>query len=120
MRRELYAGINRTTKPLREQAQQAALRDLPQRGGLAATVAKRKPSTRSRGGANPRVTIIAKGAGASTDKGFVRHPVFNTGRWVVQKTKGAGWFTETLRQGAPTVRKELLDVIKTVARKVRG
>ena len=119
LRKELYAGMNRATKPLRATAQERAATDLPQEGGLAALVSKRKGSTRIRTGKNPSVTITFGGTGASTDRGFVRHRVFGRGPWVVQRVDGAGWFTGTMRAGAPTVRKELIQAIDNVADQIK-
>lgn len=118
IRRELYAGINRATKPLKAEAKQAAASKLPKSGGLAAVVAKSKLSTRTRAGRDPGVTITAKGVGMTTDRGYVRHPVFNTGAWVRQSVP-SGWFTETMRDAAPAVRKELLEAMDDVADKIR-
>lgn len=119
LRKELYAGLNRATKPLRETAQKRAAADLPQEGGLAALVSKKKGSTRIRTGKNPSVTITYGGSGASTDRGFIRHRVFGRGPWVNQPVEGAGWFTNTMRGGGPTVRKELTEAIENVAEQIR-
>jgi hypothetical protein len=121
LKRELHRGMNRATKPLRAEAQQAAKTRLPQSGGLAASVAKSKFSTRILTGRNPGVSIQAKGgsAAATTDRGFVKHPVFgNRSRWVTQSVEG-GWFTKTMRGGAPVVRKELVEAIENVADQIR-
>jgi hypothetical protein len=120
LRKELYRGIQRTTKPLKADARQAATQQLPSRGGLAAQVAKSKLSTRTRGGGrNVGVRIVANGdAARSTDRGVVAHPVFgNRGVWVRQVVL-PGWFTDTMRAGAPAVRKELLQAMSIVARQV--
>lgn len=118
LKRELYRGLNRATKPLRQEAQQAAASSLPQSGGLAAVVAKSKFTTKILTGRNPAVAIVAKGAAASTDKGFVMHRVFGRGPLVRQSVEG-GWFTATLKAGAPTVRKELIEAMSDVADQIR-
>lgn len=119
LKRELYRGLNRATKPLRAEAQKAAAAKLPQSGGLAAVVAKSKFSTKTLTGRNPAVAVVAKGTAASSDRGFVKHPVFgNKGNWVTQTVEG-GWFSDTLRDGAPLVRKELIEAIETVADQIR-
>lgn len=119
LRRELYRGIQRASKPLRAEAQQAARRELPQRGGLAAEVGRAKFSTRTRAGRNPGVSIQAKGeAVRSTDRGFIRHPVFgNREVWVTQQVP-PGWFTETMQAGAPRVRREILEAMENVAQQI--
>lgn len=120
LKRELYRGLNRATKPLRAEAQQAAASKLPQSGGLAARVAKSKFTTKTLTGRDPAVAIVAKGTAASTDRGFVSHPVFGRpGSYVRQSVEG-GWFTETMRDGAPAVRNELIDAMKAVADQIEG
>lgn len=117
LKRELYRGMNRATKPLRVEVQKSAAARLPQSGGLAARVAKTKFTTKILTGRNPGVSIVGKGVAASTDKGFVMHPVFGRGPLVRQSVEG-GWFTETLRDGAPTVRKELIQAMQDVANQI--
>lgn len=119
LKSELTKGINRATKPLREQAKKAAATKLPQSGGLAALVAKSKFTTKTLTGSNPAVRIMVKGTGLTTDKGFVKHRVFGTDVWVTQQVQG-GWFTDTMREGAPVVQKELLESMDDVARKIDG
>jgi hypothetical protein len=119
LRKELYRGLQRATKPLKAKAQQAAAESLPQSGGLAQVVAaKSKISTRIMTGSSPRVSIQAKGVGVSTDKGFVRHRVFGTDAWVTQKVQG-GWFTQTMKDSGPAVAKELNDAIDDVADRIK-
>jgi len=118
LRRELYRGINRATKPLKADAQKAAADRLPQSGGLAGIVAKSKFSTRTRTGRNPSVSIQAKGTAAqATDKGIIRHRVFGRDVWVTQQVP-PGWFTETMQAGAPHVRRELLEAMENVVRQI--
>lgn len=121
LRKELYRGINRATTPLKNAAKDAARSELPKRGGLNEFVASARLSTSSRGGNNPGVRITARKAGhdvRAIDRGRVRHPVFgNRGVWVNQQIK-PGWFTKTLEDGAPVVRRELVDVLDNVARRL--
>lgn len=117
LKKELYKGLNRATKPLKAEAQQVAARTLPQSGGLADLVARSKFRTSTRMGRDPSVSIMARGVGATTDKGFVRHKVFGRPPWVTQQVQG-GWFTETMRKGAPIVRKELSEAIENVAKQI--
>jgi hypothetical protein len=120
LRRELYRGINRATKPLKAKAQQAAGANLPQSGGLAALVGRSKFSTRTLAGRDPRVSITVKGTALATDKGYVSHPVFgNRGAWVRQPVSGAGWFSNTMRESASDVRKEILEAMEDVADQIR-
>lgn len=122
LRRDLYRGIQRATKPLKERAKDAARSKLPKRGGLNEFVAASKFATKTRGsGANVGVRITAAKAGhdvRSIDRGRLRHPVFgNRSVWVNQSVE-PGWFSETIDDGAPVVRGELIEVIRDVARRL--
>ena len=122
LRRDLYKGIQRATKPLKEKAKDAARRDLPSSGGLNEFVAKSKFSTKTRGGGKePGVRISVVKAGHDIrriDKGVLRHPVFgNMNVWVSQPVK-PGWFTHTLAEESDPVRRELLEVFDDVARRL--
>lgn len=121
LKRELFAGLNRATKPLKEEARRSAERTLPKRGGLAKRIAKTSMRTRRRTGeANPAVWIQAK-TDPRPDRGELRHPVFEQpGRpvvWVSQKVT-PGWFTRPMEAGADEVRRELAKVIDDVADKI--
>lgn len=119
LKRELYKGLQRATKPLKAKAQEAAAQSLPKSGGLNQVVAaKSKITTRIMTGSSPRVSIQAKGVGVSTDKGFVRHRVFGGNTWVTQRVEG-GWFTETMQDSASVVAKELNDAIDDVADRIK-
>lgn len=121
LRRELYKGLNRATKPLKEKAKDAARSKLPRRGGLNDYVAAATIRTSSRGGgANPGVSLkVTKGKHdlKAIDQGKVRHPVFGHGPMVTQSVT-PGWFTKTLEDSADPVRKELVDVLDDMAKKV--
>jgi hypothetical protein len=119
LKRELVKGINASTKAPRAEAKRAAKSQLPQTGGLADLVARASLRTSVRTGATPGVVVIAKGdAVRSTDRGWVRHPVFgNTEVWVNQVVT-PGWFTKTMRKSAPKVRGEVADAMRVVARRI--
>lgn len=57
LQKELYAGLNRATKPLRAEIKANALATLPSEGGLAALVANANINVRGGGG---KVRIVAK------------------------------------------------------------
>lgn len=123
LQKELYAALNRGTKPLRADVKRSADRRLPQRGGLNRRVAKARLSTRRRGGRKPGVAIVAEGMPqlAQMDaKGKVRHPVHaHRDRWVDQSIPQArGWFTEPLEAGAPVVRRELVKTLDKLAEQI--
>jgi hypothetical protein len=123
LQKELYAGLNRATKPLRSDAKRSADENLPRRGGLNKRVARARMSTRRRGGKNPGIKIVAKGMpqlGRIDRLGKVKHPVHgHRDRWVDQKIPEAqGWFTDPMQAGAPPVRKELVRTLDAIARKL--
>lgn len=120
LRRELYRGIERAVKPLKEAARDAARQRLPHRGGLAEKVAKSKFSTRRRSGRDPGIKIVAKDPIdlASIDRGRLRHPVFGNRRVWVNQSVPAGWFTDAMEKGAADVRRELLEVLGDVEKKL--
>jgi hypothetical protein len=120
LRKELNKGLREATKPLIAQTRVAASR-LPQRGGLAARVAKTPQRVQVRTGRDPGVRIVvpksSSGARAA-DAGQVRHPVFGNRKvWVTQKVTG-GWFSDTLRDGASVVRPKLRDALEAIADRV--
>ena len=124
LRREMFRAIQRSTKPLRGKAKEAALRELPKRGGLNVWVAQSRFSTKTRGSgkkAGVRITATkGKHDLRALDAGRLRHPVYgNRNVWVNQSVP-AGWFSKTIENGADEVRKELVkaldDVLKQIAR----
>ncbi len=120
LKRELTSSITLATKPLRAKAKMEAQARLPQSGGLAAVVSKASITSRVRTGRDPGVIIQARGdAARSTDRGFVRHPVFgNREVWVTTKVD-PGWFTDTMRAGAPVVRKAVLIGMRRVSVRIQ-
>jgi hypothetical protein len=122
LRRELFAGLNRATKPLRAEAKANALATLPATGGLNRRVAAANITVR--GGGSARVTIVARPSArggqfnpAEVDAGIVRHPTYDHAPTVSQHVR-AGWFTKPMQAGADEVRHELVAGIEVVARKL--
>jgi hypothetical protein len=118
LRKELFAGLNRSTKPLRAAARASALDRLPSRGGLNRRVAAANITVR---GGGAKVTIVARPSKrggtfnpAEIDEGTVRHPTFGDPPTVSQDVP-TGWFSAPILEGADTVREELLDAIEVVA-----
>lgn len=119
LRRELMRGIQRSTRPLKDDARANTDR-LPQSGGLGDVVKRAKIVTKTRsGGQRVGVRIVAKGVGVMADKGMVRHRVFGGDVWVNQSVP-PGWFTDAMEAGAPDVRREIVDAIERVARQIEG
>ena len=123
LRRELYRGLNRATKPLKEAAKANTAAKLPQRGGLAARVSRARYSTKGRAGKNPSVSIVVKDSKnrsvdlKAIDAGQVRHPTFKDGPWVTQPVP-AGTITDPMMEGVDDVRVQLLAAIDAVATKL--
>lgn len=121
LRRELYRGLQRATKPLKEAAKENARSTLPRKGGLADRVSRARFNTKSRAGRNPSVRIEAKDAkGRSVDlealdRGSVRHPTFGHRPWVKQDVR-PGWFTQPMEAGVEDVRREVVAAIDEVIR----
>lgn len=122
LRREMYAGLNRATKPLKQSAKASAAARLPHRGGLAQRVARSRLSTRSRSG-GPRVGVRIEATGmqqlALIDRGRVIHPTYG-GRPRVAQSVNPGWFTLPMEAGAPLARRELDQAIQMVIRKIEA
>lgn len=120
--RELLRGINRSLKPAKAAVKAAALRDLPQGGGLNRFVASSRIGSRTRTrGRNPAVFLTGKKSGhdlRAIDRGRVRHPVFgNRDAWVTQQVE-PGWWSRTLSEQAPAIRREVIRAMDEVAEKV--
>lgn len=121
LRRDLLRGINRALKPAKAKVKAAALRELPQGGGLNRVVASSRIGSRTRtAGRNPAVFLTGKKSGhdlRSIDRGRLRHPVFGRPPWVNQEVK-PGWWSQTLAGEVPTIRREVIDVMDDVARRL--
>lgn len=122
LQKELFAAVNRATKPMRAAAKKSAAQNLPRTGGLNKRVASARMSTSRRSTRDIGVRIVAKGMDQLElmDQGQVRHPVYGKrDRWTLQMIPNAkGWFTKPMEDGADDVRKELLTAIDEVAKKV--
>jgi hypothetical protein len=125
LRKELYAGINRSVKPLRQDVKIAAGVALPHRHGYAGLIASELKVTARRraAGRNPAVYLVGKAGKrdvSSLNRGRLRHPLYGNRRhWYSQRIR-PGFWTVTLEADAPRVRTELVEAIKTVARKIEA
>ncbi len=124
MRKDLNRRITAGAKPLIPKTRAAARSKLPTRGGLADKIAKAPQRVQVRTGketAGVRIVVGSKGGGArGADRGVIKHPVFDTGRWVEQRVE-PGWFSETLQREAPRIRPDVEQAIKdTLNRIARG
>ncbi len=116
-------------KPVTKEAEKA-LKDAlpyPMRGNSVSQVVQVKT------GRDPGVTVGVKygtkrssNARMANTKGQIRHPVFADGdkarkewRWVNQSVPNAkGWFDETYRDSAPTIRRSLEAAMESIADEV--
>lgn len=121
LRSELYRGINRATKHLKEKIRESARSKLPKRGGLNKRVAKTKIVTKRRmSGVRAGVRIVgASGYDiGSINLGHVRHLTYGHLPWSDQAVK-PGFWTEPIIADAPVVRKEIDRVMDDITDKIR-
>lgn len=126
IQRELYAGLNRATKGIRDDQKASIPASLPSRGGLASLVhGSARLSTRMRhSGASAGIRIQATDKQhdlARMNAGSLRHPVYGRGAWVTQ-TAGvdAGFLDEPVKKAGPDVARAILRVMADIARKVQS
>jgi hypothetical protein len=122
LRKELTNGMRRAAKPLIEASRKEALARLPRRGGFAEQVAREPQRVAVRTGARTAgVRIVvgkSRGGARAANRGEIRHPVFgNRDVWVTQSVP-KGWFDDAMKDGAPTIRRELEKAMNDVADKV--
>lgn len=122
LRRDLYAGLNRSVKPLIRDVKDATGDYLPERGGHADLVeAELKVKSRKRSSRDPAIFLIGKAGSrdvASLNRGRVRHPLYgNRKRWYDTRIK-PGFWSKTLEEGAPVVRREIVEVLRKIAAKI--
>lgn len=127
LRKELYAGLNRATKPIRADLNAAVPPTFPQGGGLAALMAKRarfSVSTRT-GARTAGVRLVARGKGRRTlqtasQRGTIRHPVFgNRKAWVTQSAGvDPGLPQEAFENDKDVAKREVLQAVADVRAKI--
>lgn len=126
IRKELYAGLNRVTKPVREDMKASIGPSLPSRGGLAALVmARASLTTSATSGRNAGVRIRARHKDYDLkrlNQGRLRHPVFGNRRVWVQQTAGInpGFLDDSFEKQKPEIARGVLRVLDEIARKVEG
>ncbi len=123
LRKELYSGLNRSTKPMRGEIKEKAKAILPSGGGLNERVAAANIRVNGSGG---KVRIIARPSKRggqfdpkATDSGEVEHPTYGH-KPTVKQAVTPGWFTEPVVEGLPKVENELLAGIEVCAAKLAG
>lgn len=121
LQRELYRGLNRVTKPVKEDIRKSAASKLPKRGGLADRVAKSKIATKRRTGVRTAGIRIVGTSGydiKSMDRGVLRKPLFGNRQFWYHQPITPGWWTDPLEASADTVREELVEVLEDIAEQV--
>lgn len=121
LRREMMRGLQRAARPARDAAKEAARVELPSAGGLNDRVAGSKFTIKTRtSGKAVGVSIVGKGDLdlPALDRGRLRHPLFGNRRhWYTQMVRPR-WFTEAMEKQAPQVRRELVDAVAAIARRL--
>ncbi|HEY3261366.1 MAG TPA: hypothetical protein VGJ95_14045 [Pseudonocardiaceae bacterium] len=131
LQKELYRGINRAMKPLKEVARKAAREGLPKRGGLADTIARSKITTRRvvnkrRNMYSVRLVATSGHDIRALDRGKLRWPVFpeegsDRSEWTWKKRDiKPGWWSEPLKRASGIPREEILQVMADVKRKLEA
>lgn len=126
LRKELYAGLNRATKSVREDMKASIGPSLPSRGGLAALVmAKASLTTSATSGRNAGVRIRGRHRDYDLkrlNQGRLRHPVFGNRSVWVQQTAGVipGFLDEAFEKSKPEIARDVRRVLDEIARKVEG
>lgn len=123
LRKELFAGLNRSVKPLTQDVKQALPDVLPNRyAGVVQSEFKVKIRRRS-GGRNPAIFLLGRAGSrnvSSLDRGRLRHPLYgNRRRWYDQRIQ-PGFWTLTLERDTPRVRVELVEAIRKVIAKIEA
>jgi hypothetical protein len=128
LRKELYSGLQRATKPIRADVQRSLATVLPQRGGLARKMSRARVTTKIRtSNRNTRLRIeVSSPRGEdidvkAMDRGRLRHPVFGVWRPNTPTQQiPAGVVTDPLERGAAVARHEAQDALSRVAQKLGG
>ena len=122
LQKVLFSGLQRATKGIRANMKGAIPGAVPS-GMAARAVSGARLSTRTRGGANTSVVIVAsskRGQLVNMNAGHLRHPVYGHRSVWVDQTSGIdqGFLDKEFSQASPEVRRELARVIDEVSRKV--
>lgn len=127
LRKELNAGLNRATKPVRADLNASVGPSFPRGGGLAALMERR-----ARFGVSTRATarttavrLVARGKGRRTLAqasrfGSISHPVFGNRKVWIKQTAGveSGKPQEAFEKDKPVVKREVLQAIADVRNKI--
>jgi hypothetical protein len=120
LRSDLYRGINRAAKPLKNNVKKSARERLPKKGGLNRHIAGTKIATKRRvTGKYAGVRLVGTSGYdiGSINRGRVRHLTFGREPWVNQVVQ-KGFWSDPLAAGAPDVRDEVQEVMDDIAKKL--
>lgn len=126
IRKEMFQGLNRSTKPVRADMRDAIPKALPQRGGLAREIqASTRFNTSAKSGKNAGVTIWARNRGHDIRTLIgkrLRHPVWGNRRLWVNQSAGVDpdVFGKTFEDQKPEVARDIQRVLGDIKRKVEG
>jgi hypothetical protein len=125
LKRETYAALNRTVKPLTQAVKDDTGRYLP--GAYAAVVsASLRIRAQRRGGRDPSLSLKATAKTkdgkarevAALERGKLRHPLWGNRRHWFNQAVRPGFWTEPLKDKAPAVRAQLVKVLDELAAKI--
>lgn len=125
LRKELYSGIARAVRPLSREVKKGTPKFLPRRYALELSKSLRI-QTKKRPFRDPGITLKAvsktsRGKGrdlASLNRGRLRHPLYGNRRYWYDQEVTPNWWTDPLLEGVDEVRKELVNVIDEIGKKL--
>lgn len=122
LRNEMHKAVKQAAKPLPKAVKDEAAKRFPKRGGLNKVMSKRTPRVVTRTGAQTAGVRIQdrKTDPRMNAQGRIYHPVFGRpGSDAVQIEPGVkGYFDEPLRDAAPQVRDEIVEVLTDYAQRI--
>jgi len=127
LRKELLAAEHRVTGPLIANQKLSVGKYLPNRYA-AELAASERVKVSNLSGRNPAVRLRATAKTSRgkarelsrINQGMLRHPLYGNRRHWFNQAVRPGIYDEPLEQGAPRVRAEFIEAIRTVARKIEA
>lgn len=121
IKREMFSGLNRVTKPIREDMKDAAAKAAPS-GYSSAVASDFSARTSAKGGRFAGVTIWAKGkrrnlVGMNRD-GRLRHQLFGNRRFWFSQSVERGFFDKAFEENQGEATRAAVGVMEDIARKV--
>jgi hypothetical protein len=118
LEQQLVEAAEQSVEPLKSAIPASAMRTLPRRGGLNRRIAASRVTVR-RG--RDRLSVVTSNNYQiqNIDRGRVRHPVFNTGKWVAQSV-APGWWTKPITVVQPKIRRESNQALQRILNEIKG